>query len=957
MINANTGVVNNTNRTSSGVGIDGVNSMAMDDNDNIYLIGYEGVSSNKNMKLIKFDASLNELWSQSFDNGGEDEGVDVVVDDLGNVYALGNTQTLYAGSDFILRKYNSAGTLVWSRVHGSENSNVSCEAVDLTFDDNGDVVFIGTRTLPTESFFYVAKYSPGGESQFIDKFSRNEYTNIANSVVTIDNEIYVSGMSEAISGVENITVKFLVVRKDREFVLDTNNDPLYERNELMVRLDQSALDTTKFNTTDWQTGQIESFLTTSAVNQIRREIEDECLECEIKVYKIFRGLTSDLTTTTSRTGKEIDVPDLWASLIFEFPDSVDITQVKPLLEGLFPLIKYADHSLPIQLGSVVPDDPWYNSQQANLHPTTSLPDAHINIEEAWELETGKRFVRVGVFDSGLAWKHVDFGNGIWGQTKMAHGWDFTTNQSLETSPFQDDGFGSGGAGHGTKVAGIIGAIRDNGLGIAGIAGGNNNSSFNLDSAGVSLYGLATENNIVTNDFATLLDAIFTSTADSVIGVDYDYGLDIQNHSWGIHNGFSNFVDSNINMLREATRLVNRAEVTMVAARQNQGDTRTVYPALFDDDWVICVTATGDDGQFTDSTNCNYISNSGGPIDVGAPGYNQFVNTTNHTINVTNSWVGFGGTSAATPHVTGVAALLMSYLNAPPNSGISDYNDLAPEDVEAIIQMTTDDTDLMGYDSLTGFGRLNAGKALQRVRKGRYKLEHYDNQVFSSTNNATLQSSGDTISIGELYRNPSNQWFQPGQYIVNTYKITSTIQHNILSPFVIDTFWSRHSGSEVFPLFDSNNFLIPHEKVEVDSLNSNNAYLHGYTYEVFDLNNNPIGWWPKNHNIESLDFDYTLLLEDSSSTVSISENDDKASVKVYPNPTKTEQIVEIVLLNNSQLHVGLYDISGRRIKEVYQNNHPQGTAKLKVDTSSLKNGIYVYRVQIDDSVFTFKMIKD
>lgn len=955
-INALNGSVTNTVRTTSGIGIDGVNSMARDNNDNIYLIGYETVSSNQNLKLIKLDPNLNQLWVQSFDNGGSDEGVDVAVDGTGNIYVLGHSDTQFSGSDFVLRKYNSSGTLQWAKIHGSENKSINCIASDLTIDDNGDVVFVGTRDDGTYTSFYTAKHTPFGDSKFIENYTREEFTNVANTVVTIGDEIYVSGMSEYNSEVQNITIKYSVVRKDRDFELDGNGNPIYEKNELLVRLDQSSLNLSKFSTTDWETGSIDDFMTSSAVTEIRRAVENECTECDIQVYKIFRALTSNTTQLTSRTGKTVEVPDLWASLILEFPNGVDITLVKSQIEGLFPLVKYANLSLPIELGSVIPNDPLYYLQ-ANLRPTSTLSNANINVEEAWELETGKRFVRVGVFDSGLAWRHVDFGNGVWGQTKMAHGWDFFDNESLQTSQILNDQTGFT-QGHGTRVAGIIGAIRDNGLGIAGIAGGNNNSTFNIDSAGVSLYGLAIENEVITDDIANVMEAMVTSTFDDVLsGVDYDYGLDIQNHSWALKDNWSTFTDSNVQMLREATRLVNRAEVTLVAIRHNDGDTRTVYPALFDDDWVICVTATGDDGQFTDTINSNFISNSGGPIDIAAPGYNQFVTSTNHTNNVTDSWIGFGGTSAAAPHVTGVAALLMSYLDADPNSGTSPYNDLVPEDVEAIIQMTADDTDVIGYDSLTGFGRLNAGKALKRVRKGRYKLEHFDNIEFSSTDNSSLYSSGDTVLISELYQNQAGLWFLPGSYIVNTYKLTSEIEHNVAIPYVIDTFWSRHSGSETFPLFDSNKKLIPHEKVTIDSLDASKAYLHGYTYEVFDLNNNLLGWWPMNHNLQVLEFDYTLLLKDPNSTVGIENVASEETVSIYPNPTKDSQTIKINVENSSNIKIDLFDAAGQLVKNIFEGQRQAGNFQIEVSTSPLSEGLYVYKIEVDGRILTFKIIKD
>jgi len=74
---------------------------------------------------------------------------------------------------------------------------------------------------------------------------------------------------------------------------------------------------------------------------------------------------------------------------------------------------------------------------------------------------------------------------------MVEGWDFETNDDLTETTDPDDN------GHGTYVAGIIGTIRNNNFGIAGIAGGDYDVSTNFEDRGVSLYGLKTTNPVPT----------------------------------------------------------------------------------------------------------------------------------------------------------------------------------------------------------------------------------------------------------------------------------------------------------------------------------------------------------------------------------------------------------------------------------------------------------------------------
>src|SRR5690606_26139306 len=108
----------------------------------------------------------------------------------------------------------------------------------------------------------------------------------------------------------------------------------------------------------------------------------------------------------------------------------------------------------------------------------------INVEPAWEYETGKSYVKVGVFDSGILWPHEDFAlNDGSPSNTFVEGWDFEPPAGpLVGSPEFGDS-----TGHGTRCAGIIGALRNNNKGIAGIAGGHRTTD--STEYGVKMYGL------------------------------------------------------------------------------------------------------------------------------------------------------------------------------------------------------------------------------------------------------------------------------------------------------------------------------------------------------------------------------------------------------------------------------------------------------------------------------------
>ncbi|MEZ4849167.1 MAG: S8 family serine peptidase [Bacteroidia bacterium] len=104
-----------------------------------------------------------------------------------------------------------------------------------------------------------------------------------------------------------------------------------------------------------------------------------------------------------------------------------------------------------------PNDSLYSQEQPNLHPTTAYPYAHINMESAWEIETGKSHVKVGVYDSGIKYTHEDFGDGTFAGSVIDGGKDYYNNSpGIPIQNLSNPDLG----GHGTNVAGIIGAVTN-----------------------------------------------------------------------------------------------------------------------------------------------------------------------------------------------------------------------------------------------------------------------------------------------------------------------------------------------------------------------------------------------------------------------------------------------------------------------------------------------------------------
>ena len=281
---------------------------------------------------------------------------------------------------------------------------------------------------------------------------------------------------------------------------------------------------------------------------------------------------------------------------------------------------------------------------------------------AWDIETGDRAIEVAVIDSGIEGTHADLRPNLVKQVDVSGG-------TVEQRPLGSDNDACD-FGHGTAVAGVIGAVGNNGAGVAGVAWE------------VGIVDVATSD--------PFRCGLFSDTA-ILAALDYvaDRGVDVANLSLGGPG------DTCPTAMQAAITRARSRNVVVVAAAGNEQEILpglTSIPASCNG--VVSVGAVGDTGEVAPYSNRN------AHVDVAAPGGDMAngrgILTTAGSSSRTEE---VEGTSFAAPYVAGVAALLRA--NRPT---------LSPDQIEALLEGTAQRIGV-SHSSAIGWGVVDAGRAL------------------------------------------------------------------------------------------------------------------------------------------------------------------------------------------------------------------------------------------------------
>ncbi|MFA5143347.1 MAG: S8 family serine peptidase [Candidatus Omnitrophota bacterium] len=397
-------------------------------------------------------------------------------------------------------------------------------------------------------------------------------------------------------------------------------------------------------------------------DQIKREAET------VARFEAYNAECVDGGSTT---------PGLERIYLLKLDSSVDPKQLAAIY-GADPAVEYA-HPNYIARINMIPNDTYYASSGAWKQPFRDLWGVvKTQADKAWDTTQGEGVV-VAVSDTGVDYNHPDLKANMWKDKNGSCGYNFVADN---TDPMDD-------FGHGTHCAGTIAAVGNNNIGIIGIA---------PKAKIMAVKGLDNTGSGYMSDLA------------QTIQYAADNGADVISCSWG---GPEDSEDSDCMLLCDTVRYATNIRNSVVVAAAGNDDMNVgsynIYPANIKE--VITVAASTSEDKKAE------FSNYGAKIDVSAPGGGDIggkhpersilslkaslavpdiLGGKSAPLVIGGNYLRQAGTSMACPHVSGVAALVKSL-----------HRDFTPEQVRQAIRAGSDDILYAGFDTYSGYGRVNA----------------------------------------------------------------------------------------------------------------------------------------------------------------------------------------------------------------------------------------------------------
>ena len=434
-----------------------------------------------------------------------------------------------------------------------------------------------------------------------------------------------------------------------------------------------------------------------------------------------------------------------------------------------PGVDYAEPNYRIR-GLSIPNDPEFDELWGlrNLGSNGGTPDADIDAELAWDQTTGNRDVVVAVLDTGVDYLHPDLNGNIWANVDEVAGNGIDDDGNGFVDDIRGYDFYAGdadpmdGGSHGTHCAGTIGALGNNNYGVVGVS-----------------------------HFVSIMPVRFLgpkggTTSDAIAAIYYavDNGADILSNSWG-GGGYSK-------LLKRAIEYARDRDVLFVAAAGNDGvdnDSVPQYPASYDVDNVISVAASDRRDELPYWTNYGRQS-----VDLAAPGQAILSTIPNERFDYKN------GTSMATPHVAGAAALLRAY-----------NPDLSALEIKSLLLSSVDSKAAFQGRTLSG-GRLNIAAAFTASKPVLATISRGGSGTIapSSDGSISINLDGSAVDSGiyestvviNLDTQPGEPYRVPLTTLVGRAQVRGLAVTSNRADTSVSISWNRQDGTDGYQIYRS-----------------------------------------------------------------------------------------------------------------------------------------------------------
>lgn len=984
-LSAATGTLNNVRYAPNANGsLNELVNVTQDYEGNLFILGTSLHSpGNTDIKLIKYDPDFEEEWVVTWGNADSTDDIPgiLITDSEGNLVLTGAAGNSSGGTDLLTIRYsNTDGSMMWERRLSATDATKRSEGRDVVSappGSSGPVWVTGSTDNGSNTDYLTASYDIEGNLRWLKTMNDTLDSNDeALDIQYVSGGVIVSGVSTRDTITRYVSVKYEEYQKDNEVVADTANQPLYMAKQAIILFDDSVLSENFVNDRHILYGKANKVFTPAAYSYYSAKLG--ALFGRSYFVKVFPELTRADTMMVTRLGDTVNAPAFYNALQMIWDVNMDEQSVCDTFNRSFPLAKYAHLNLVAIPQSSIPDDPDFELYQEGLYDSSPDLDGSINILPAWDLETGDPSIRVGILDAPIDGFHEDFGgtDSTFMPGKI-QGWDFQNNMDLLSlkrlalpSPHQIPFYSQ----HGNHMGGIVGALRNNGSGIAGVAGGDMANG----NQGVSIYNVSNRNTIEQDslhwvDGIAIARSIYTTAliGDSSDGIVYKYNLDIMNNSYGLKYWYQPdplFYDK-LNLLRDAVHAVNRIGVVFIAAR-GQGDgggNVQLYPGCYNDDWVLTIAGSNSAGEWEH----NHVTPryTGGPIDISAPSQFGLTRTLSYDLQYhISGYYSSSGTSSSAAYSTGVAALLLSYYNPTHTQG----QRLIHEDVEYILTHTATITG--DGEEFVGAGRLNAGDALHFIHQPERTVWHFSNVTLPTLSGGfELLDTGIIVKINEpvtFYSQPNNlddtivspayQDLDTGIYKMDIYKFSEWMRHTMPATDSIIAYWPLHSqtqtwNSHVYDTVNEMNYLQPYEKAYIDSLNKDSALLSGYYYKVYNAQTGTFIRWLPSAPADEPRLSYSVLTNDNSYIPTSIKNEEAIKTRLYPNPSNEVSYLSVVTDVPENVSIKMYDIIGRNVMDIYSGIIDKSRS-FDLQTRNLQRGIYIIGIETGAGIKSLKLSK-